>query len=107
MAMRPPSNDTSAAAAMDFGIARVDAELDRVDIEYPVSAEELQRDVGHIEVPYDTRGRTVNLGEAIADTNVSEFEDEQALLNELYPVFDEWRSGSLSVVERVRGALPF
>ncbi|WP_439026689.1 hypothetical protein [Haloarchaeobius sp. DT45] len=107
MAMRPPSNDTSDAGAMEFGIARVDAELDRVDVEYPVTADELQTLLGHVEVPYDTRGRTMQLGRAIGETGVSAFEDEQALLNALYPVFDERRSGSVGVVDRVRGLLPF
>ncbi|WP_267639844.1 hypothetical protein [Haloarchaeobius amylolyticus] len=107
MAMRPPSNDTNEAGAMDFGIARVDAELDHYDIDYPARAEDLQKRLGNVEIPYDTRGRTIKLGKAIAEAGVREFEDEQALLNALYPVFDEYRSGSVSFVERMRGVLPF
>ncbi|WP_435333090.1 hypothetical protein [Haloarchaeobius sp. TZWWS8] len=108
MAMRPPSNDTSDASVIEFGIAAVDARLDADEVDYPISAEELRSRFGQLEIAYDTRGRTISLGEAIERTEKHRFEDEQDLLNALYPVFDELRSGREGgVVGRVRSLLPF
>lgn len=108
MGMRPPADDDDEEpATVAFGIAAVDDRLEDVDLSYPATAAEVRETAGHVEVPYDTRGHTVTLGEAVAACERSEFEDEQALLNALHPVFERRRQQGAGVVERVRRLLPF
>lgn len=108
MGMRPPADDDDEEPeTVAFGIAAVDDRLTEFDVSYPATAAEVREQVGHVEVPYDTRGHTVALGEVVADCDRSEFEDEQDLLNALHPGFERRRQQGAGVVERVRRLLPF
>lgn len=108
MGMRPPADDDDdEPAIVAFGIAAVDDELESFDVSYPASARELRESVGHVEVPYDTRGHSVRLGEVLGEVEVERFEDEQELLNAMHPVFERRRQQGASVFERVRRVLPF
>ena len=63
--------------------------------------------MGHVEVPYDTRGHSVRLEEVLAEVEAERFEDEQELLNAMHPVFERRRQQGASMIERVRRVLPF
>jgi hypothetical protein len=108
MGMRPPADDDDdEPATVAFGIAAVDDRLESFDVSYPVSKSALRESVGHVEVPYDTRGHSVRLAEVLAEVDVEEFGDEQELLNALHPAFERRRQKGASVLERVRRVLPF
>ncbi|NHN40924.1 hypothetical protein G9C85_04645 [Halorubellus sp. JP-L1] len=108
MGMRPPADDDDEEpAVVAFGIAAVDDRLDGYDVSYPATADEMRETVGHVEVPFDTRGHTVRLEEVLADCEQSRFEDEQDLLNALHPAFERRRQQGASVLDRVRRVLPF
>ncbi|WP_227134330.1 hypothetical protein [Halorubellus salinus] len=108
MGMRPPADDDDdEPATVAFGIAAVDDRLESFDVSYPVSRSALRESVGHVEVPYDTRGHSVELGEVLAELEHEQFADEQELLNALHPAFERRRQQGASVLERVRRVLPF
>ncbi|WP_435347054.1 hypothetical protein [Haloarchaeobius sp. HRN-SO-5] len=108
MGVRPPSNDTNEPSSLEFGIAAVDAHLDEYDVEYPATTTDLQRRLGHIDVPFDMNGNTLSLRDALSEAEPDEFEDEQALLNALHPVFERKRTGTRAgLVSRLRTLLPF
>lgn len=101
--MRPPADDDEEEpVTVAFGIAAVDDRLDELGVSFPASESEVRDAVGDVDVPYDTRGHTVSLGEVVAACDRSEFEDEQDFLNALHPVFERKRQEGASVWERVR-----
>ncbi len=108
MGMRPPTNETSDASVTEFGIVAVDGLLADTDVSYPVTKERLREALGDAQVAYDTRGRTMSLGDALTQTEQQRFEHKRDLLNALHPVFEARRTGSDGgVVEQVRSVLPF
>lgn len=106
MGVRPPRGDDEEPSTVAFGIAAVDDHLDGVDVSYPISASELDAQIGHVEVPYDALGHTVALGSVIRECERDAFEDEQDLLNALHPVFERHRQRGVTMMERVRRFLP-
>ena len=108
MAARPPQQDTSSPDAVEFGIAALVGHLDRVDIEFPATDEEIVRALGDPDVPYDAAGSAVALSEAMETLPKRTFESESELLDLLHPVFEEYRvSTSGSLLGRLRAILPF
>ncbi|PSQ45951.1 hypothetical protein BRD17_00310 [Halobacteriales archaeon SW_7_68_16] len=108
MGVRPPTDDTDEPDIVEFGIAALDEPLSRADISYPATAEEVTATVGDEAVPYDARGHTVELGEAVAELDQPTFEDEQSLKNALHPVFEARRTGSSAgLLQQVRSMMPF
>ena len=108
MAARPPPDSTSEPDSIEFGIATLDARLDRADLSYPADAETITRAVSNTAVPYDSAGNTIELADAIERTGVDEFESERELLNALYPVFEAQRqSRSGGMLAQLRSLLPF
>ncbi|WP_152040984.1 DUF5789 family protein [Salinigranum salinum] len=107
MGVRPPQQDESDTDHIEFGIAALEPHLDdRID--YPATAEEVIRAVGDVEVSYDASGGTVALSEILEAAPATRFESKRDLLDELHPVFEEYRaSASNSLVGRLRGLLPF
>jgi hypothetical protein len=103
----PPTNDDDGPEVIEFGIAEVAAELDDADLSFPATGEEVVRRLSDPRIKYDSKGHAVALSEAVSDLDRDRFEDEQALLNALHPVFEEYRrSRTPGVIERVRAALP-
>jgi hypothetical protein len=93
---------------VEFGIAALDARLDRADVSFPVDRERLRRRLGDESVPYDAAGNEVALDTVLADVDRERFDDEQELLNALHPVFEDLRATKRrSVVGQVRALLPF
>jgi hypothetical protein len=108
MAVGPPQDDDSEPEAIEFGIAALDARLDRAEVQFPTTSDELDRALGHPEIPVDSAGHTVALSDALEAVPKDRFESESELLELLHPVFEERRSsGSIGVFARLRDMLPF
>ena len=91
MAAPPPQDDDAGPEAIAFGIAAVDAALDETDISFPVDTPTLTDAIGDKEIPYDSRGRTVTLANALGEIDRREFDSRRELLNALHPVFEAKR----------------
>jgi len=103
----PPSNSDDGPDVIEFGIAEVAAELDGAELTFPATGEEIVRALRDPRIDYDASGHAVPLSEAVSELDRQRFEDEQAFLNALHPVFEEYRtSRTPGVIERVRAALP-
>jgi hypothetical protein len=109
MAARPPSDDTTDEPdVIEFGIAALDARLDRLDPTFPTTADRLVADYGDVSVPVDAAGNEITLREALEQTSVQEFDTERELLDVLHPVFEQRRQGSSrGILSQLRALLPF
>lgn len=108
MAARPPQQDSSSPDSIEFGIAALVGYLDRADIEYPATRDEVVRALGDPDIPYDGSGNTVALSEAMEALPKRTFDSESELLDLLHPVFEEYRvSASGGIIGRLRSILPF
>ncbi|ELZ53461.1 MULTISPECIES: hypothetical protein [Halorubrum] len=108
MAARPPGGgDTDEPEAIEFGIAALDARIDEAEVSFPATAAELRDALGDQSIPYDAHGRSLTVSDALDRVPQREFENETALLNALYPVFDEARREERGVIASLRDALPF
>jgi hypothetical protein len=88
MGVQPPSDDGEEPAAIEFGIAALDAKLPEDEIEYPASARDIDERVGHIEVPYDPAGHAITVSDALEMVSATEFDMQQDLPYALHPVFE-------------------
>lgn len=106
MAVRPPQNDTDEPDSLEFGIAALDGRLEsRL---FPATSEELVRELGDPEVPYDAADHTLALSAALDRVDADRFETKNELLRALHPVFERERErGSGGVLGRLRSLLPF
>ena len=108
MAARPPGGGGSTEPeAIEFGIAALDARLGESDLSFPATSREIVRALDHPEIPYDSKGRTIDLATALEEVPQSEFENETELLDALYPVFDDARRDGRGFLDGLRNALPF
>jgi hypothetical protein len=108
MGVRPPTNDTSEPAAVEFGIAAVDALLDERDLSFPADRQAVRSAFAGESVAYDASGSTVQFEAVLDEIETTTFEDEQELLNALHPVFEEYReSRTPSLWRRLRSLVPF
>ena len=108
MGVRPPQDEGSEPDAIEFGIAALDARLDRTDVTFPATSDELVRAMGNPKIPYDAGGNGVSLDEALAAIPKDRFESESELLDCLHPDFEEYRERTTSnIVAQIRSLLPF
>lgn len=109
MGVRPPSNDIDDDPdTTEFGIAALDAEIERMDVSFPVTAAELESRYGDVRVPVDPAGNEIRLGEVIAAAEQTEFDSETELQRALSPIFEQKRRGvSRGLLGRIRALLPF
>ncbi|MES3162143.1 MAG: hypothetical protein PPP55_11335 [Halorubrum sp.] len=108
MAARPPGGGgSSEPEAIEFGIAALDARIEEAEVSFPATSDEVVDALGDPAVPYDAKGRTITLSEAIDRVPQTRFENETELLDALYPVFDEARRSSGGFIDDLRDALPF
>lgn len=108
MAARPPGDDGSAEPeAIAFGIAALDARISESDVSFPATSDEIVDALGDPDVPYDSKGHTLTLSDALDRIPASEFDNKTELLDALYPVYDEARRGGGGFIEELRDALPF
>lgn len=109
MRARPPTDDLDDEPdTVAFGIAALDARLDRAGVTFPADAAAIRESVGDVAVPFDASGGTMTVGEALDEVSATEFETEQAFLNELHPVFETAReTNRAGIVGRLRSLVPF
>jgi len=94
------------ADAIEFGIAVLDEQIGKADVSFPATAEEVRHALGDREIPYDGKGRTITLGEALDQVPQSRFENKTEFLDALYPVFDRKRREGGGLLTSLRDALP-
>jgi hypothetical protein len=108
MAARPPPQDDDEPDSLEFGIAALAKDLSEAEITYPVTADELVRELDDVAVPYNAAGGTVRLSEALESVPQSRFASKAELLDHLHPVFEEYRrSASNNILGQLRALLPF
>ena len=108
MGVQPPTDDTEEPTAIEFGIAALDAKLGEETIDYPATAREVREQAGDIEVPYDSAGHSMTVGEALEMATATQFDSEQELFNALHPTFERKRaSASNSLLTQLRALVPF
>jgi len=108
MGVQPPADDSEEPTAIEFGIAALDAKLGEETIDYPATAREVREQAGHIEVPYNSAGRSMTIGEALEMATATQFDSEQDLFNALHPTFERKRqAASNSLLTQLRALVPF
>ena len=108
MGVRPPADGGDEPDIIEFGIAALDAELSRTELQYPTDERTVREKLGHVEVPFDAAGHTISVGEALDESKISRFENEQELLNALHPVFEQRREATRnSLLSQLRALVPF
>ncbi|MGQ3329448.1 hypothetical protein [Halorubrum sp. FL23] len=108
MAARPPGGGGSSEPdAIEFGIAVLGERIEEADVSFPATAREVRDGLDDREVPYDAKGRTIALDEALDQVPQERFENETELLDALYPVFDRKRREGGGFLTSLRDALPF
>jgi hypothetical protein len=109
MRARPPTDDLDDEPdSIAFGIAALDARLDRSDLTFPADTRTVRDAVGTVSVPYDASGGSMTVGDALDEVPDQEFSTEQELLNTLHPVFERARaSNRTGIVGRLRSLVPF
>lgn len=109
MGVRPPSNDVDDEPdVIEFGIAALDARLEKKNVSYPVSVDELTAEYGQMDIPFDASGHSITLRKALREVNQQEFESQQDLLNALHPIFERKREAmSNSIISQLRALVPF
>jgi hypothetical protein len=108
MAARPPGGGGSSEPdAIEFGIAVLDERIEEAGVSFPASQEEIVGALDDGAIPYDSKGRTIRVSEALDQIPQTEFENETELLDALYPVFDRKRREGGGFLTSLRDALPF
>lgn len=107
MARAPPPDDSD-PAVIEFGIPVLDDRLEEASVTFPATRDELEADVGTMEVPFDAGGHTVRLGDAIDELDADRFESKNELLEALHPVFEAYRQRRAGgLMGQIRSILPF
>ena len=102
MAARPPGGGgTSEPDAIEFGIAVLDERVEEAGVSFPATGDEIVAALDDGEIPYDAKGRTIRLSEALEQIPQTEF------LDAMYPVFDRRRREGGGFFATLRDALPF
>lgn len=109
MGVRPPQQgDDAEPETIAFGIAALDGYLDQGDVSFPTTQNELVEATGNPDIPFDAKGNEIPLRRALDNTQTTEFETRQDLMNALHPVFEAKRErANNSVIGRIRSLLPF
>ncbi|MFB6108985.1 MAG: hypothetical protein ABEJ82_09150 [Haloplanus sp.] len=107
MAARPPPQDSATPDSIEFGIAALDAHLDRATVEFPATSDDVVQALGDPEIPYDASDNAVALSEALAQLPRDRFDSKAELMELLHPVFEEYRVSNRGVLGRLRSLLPF
>ncbi len=108
MGARPPQQDDDEPEMVAFGIAALDDHLERNDVVFPMTEEELLEALGDPSVPYDAKGNEMRLSTALEELAITRFETRQEFLNTVHPVFEAQRErANNSVLGQLRSLLPF
>jgi hypothetical protein len=107
MAARPPSNEIDDDQdTVEFGIAALDARIERRDVSFPTTATDLASTHGDLGVAVDPAGHEITLREALARCDREEFTAKRELLNALHPVFEAERESGSGILGRLRALVP-
>lgn len=108
MGARPPRQDRPEHEGTEFGIVALDRHLEGASLTYPTTSNELVRALGDPEIPIDPHGHTLSLSTAVDRAGSNTFDSDQAVLNDLHPVFEAKRAEtSIGVLGSLRAMLPF
>jgi hypothetical protein len=108
MAARPPGGGgTSEPDAIEFGIAVLDERVEEAGVSFPATGDEIVAALDDGEIPYDAKGRTISISEALDQVPQTRFENETEFLDAMYPVFDRRRREGGGFFATLRDALPF
>lgn len=110
MGVRPPQqgDGDDAPETVAFGIAALDDHLQRGDVVFPVTDEELLEALDDPAIPYDVAGNKIRLSEVLDDLGYVRFETRQEFLNAVHPVFEAERErANSSFLGQLRSLLPF
>jgi hypothetical protein len=108
MGTRPPQQDRPERGGTEFGIVALDRHLEEASLTYPTPSDELVRALGDPEIPIDPHGHALSLSTAVDRAGSDTFDSEQAVLNDLHPVFEAERAEtSFGVLGSLRAMLPF
>ncbi len=109
MGVRPPQqDDDDGPETVAFGIAALDDHLERNEVVFPLTDEELLEALGDPSVPYDAKGNEIRLSDALDELAIARFETRQEFLNTVHPVFEAQRErANNSVLGQLRSLLPF
>ena len=102
----PPPSDGHEATAIAFGIAAMDEYLEESTLEFPATRSAILDSLGNRPVPYDPRGQTISLEEALERTTREQFDSRRELLNALHPIFEDERNRG-GIGGFLRSILPF
>jgi hypothetical protein len=92
MGVRPPQNDLEDEPdTVEFGIAALDAYLERSDLTFPADAEEVVGGLGDPKIDLDPTGNAVPLSRVVADVDRERFDSRRDLLDALHPEFERRR----------------
>ena len=108
MGVRPPSDDDldDEPDTVEFGIAALDAHLDRADLSFPASEEEIIDALGDPKIDYDPRGRDVRLSKVLDRVEPNEFESRQELLDSTHYEFERRRQQGGGPLAWLRSLFP-
>ncbi|MFB6134208.1 MAG: hypothetical protein ABEJ55_04395 [Halanaeroarchaeum sp.] len=105
MAAVPPPSDDEEPDSIAFGIPALDDRLRARDVPFPIDADELVRELGDPEIPYDPTERTILLSTVVERTDRQRFESRRDLLNAVHPILEAERNSG-GVGEWLRRLLP-
>lgn len=107
MGVRPPQADTGTSEVVEFGIPVLTDRLDDANIQFPATTEEILEGLDAPSIPIDASGHSIHLSEAMQSIDQEEFESKQDLLNQLHPIFEEYReSVSRGLLGSIMDLLP-
>jgi hypothetical protein len=107
MAARPPSNDNNDDPdIVEFGIAALDAQVQKRGVSFPVTAADLASTHGDVRIAVDPAGHEMPLREALERCDREQFTSKQDLLNALHPVFEAERESGTGILGRLRSLVP-
>lgn len=95
MGVRPPQNDPDDEPdTVEFGIAALDAHLERADLSFPADAREVVGRLGDPRVDVDPTGNDVALSRVVEAVDRDRFDSRQDLLDALHPEFERLRQSA-------------
>ena len=108
MGVRPPSDDglDDGPDTVEFGIVALDAHLDRADLSFPASEEEVTEALGDPKIDCGPKGRDVQLSKVLDRVEPNEFESRQDLLDATHYEFERLRQQGGGPLAWLRSLFP-
>lgn len=108
MGVRPPSDDDldDGPDTIEFGIAALDAHLDRGDLSFPATDEEVIDALDDPQIDYDPNGNAVALSKVLDRVDRDRFESRQQLLDATHSEFERLRQRGGGPLSWLRSLFP-